>query len=390
WGVIPQYTLRGDWGLTVVGGDLRRYAADHYGRVRSVDGFSIGSPVQYYRYETAKTSVSIYLHQLVNLTPALTALFDLKYTRHGYAFDQESVGAYGNPYQYALTHQFLDPRLGLHLKLSDALSIMANLSRAQREPADSDIYDADDPGAVPALEGAPDIRRGLDMPLIKAEELWDLELGWLYDSPVLRLGGGLYSMWFRNELIPLSYRTITDDGVPIHGNADLTVHRGVEAELALQLPAGLALDGSLTIADNRFEQYSTFEWQVDSSVNHGGNQIPGHPQSMGRMRLKWASSLVDLWGEGRYTGRIFLDRQNTVAAAIDPSLVINAGFVLRPPVSLAGPLSHMRLNIKVNNLLDSLYETFGYTYYDGWPPYRVDVYWPAATRSYFAELVVRF
>ena len=103
---------------------------------------------------------------------------------------------------------------------------------------------------------------------------------------------------------------------------------------------------------------------------------------------------MDLWGEGRYTGRIFLDRQNTAEAAIEPSLVINAGLTFRPPVSLAGPLPHMRFNIKVNNLLDSLYETFGYNYWD-WDaeanaPYRVDVYWPAATRSYFAELVVRF
>ncbi|MCH7521418.1 MAG: TonB-dependent receptor plug domain-containing protein, partial [Candidatus Marinimicrobia bacterium] len=38
WGVIPQYTLRGAWGLTVLGGDARFYNADHYGRVLSVDG----------------------------------------------------------------------------------------------------------------------------------------------------------------------------------------------------------------------------------------------------------------------------------------------------------------------------------------------------------------
>ena len=397
WGIIPQYTLDEPWGTTVLGGDLRLYQADHYGRVREVDGFpSIDLPVEYYRYATAKQSLSAYLHQLLALGPRVNMMFDLKYTYHAYTFEQDSIGAYTAPYQYGLVYQFLDPRLGLLFKFNDQVSAFVNLSRAQREPADSDIYDADDPWSVPALVGAPDQRTALNRPLVQPEELWDLEIGWRYESARLALTTNLYSMWFRNELVPLDYRSIADDGVPIHGNAELTIHRGIEVQFSQQLAGGLSLDGSFTMADNRFVDYSTFEWQeaggLGAEVNHKDRVIPGHPGTLGSLRLKWTGRRLELWANGRYVGKIYIDRQNTEMAAISPSTVLDAGLV----VKLGGgrlPLKSLELYLKGHNLLDTLYETFGYNYYD-WAdesgPYRVDVYWPAATRGYFAGLSLRF
>ena len=128
-----------------------------------------------------------------------------------------------------------------------------------------------------------------------------------------------------------------------------------------------------------------------AQVNHEGNQIPGHPASLGWLRLSWTSGPLDLWTETRYVGKIFIDRQNTEAAAIAPSTILNLGLAFRAPVPAGWAVSAVDLRLKVNNALDSLYETFGYNYWD-WDngPYRVDVYWPAATRGYFMGLNVRF
>ncbi|MEE9464039.1 MAG: TonB-dependent receptor, partial [Candidatus Neomarinimicrobiota bacterium] len=395
WGIIPQYTIREDWGTTVVGGDARFYTADHYGQVLEVGGFSMDGPLEYYRYTTGKRSLSAYLHQLVALGPSLNMMFDLKYTYHSYSFEQDSIGAYTAPYQYDLSYQFLDPRLGLRFQLNEAVSAFINLSRAQREPADSDIYDADDPEAVPALVGAAGQRTGLDRAMVQPEELWDLELGWRYESAHISLTTNLYSMWFSNELVPLDYRP-TDDGVPIHGNAEMTVHRGIEVQFSQQLTGKLMLDGSFTMADNRFVDYTTYEWQEEggagAEVNHKDRRIPGHPATLGWLQLKWSGRSLELWSEARYTGKIFIDRQNTDEAAIPPSTLLNAGAVWR----LSGgrlPFKTLELYVKGNNILDTLYETFGYNYWD-WAddtgPYRVDVYWPAATRGFFAGLSLRF
>jgi iron complex outermembrane receptor protein len=238
YGLVPQYAMRGELGQTVVGGDIRVYTADHYGQVRSVDQFEIPGPQKYYNYVTAKKSISIYLHQLFELGTALNLMFDIKYTRHMYDFEQDSLGAFRNAYQYQLGYRFLDPRMGLKYALNDRMSAFVNLSRAQREPADSDIYDADDPAAIPALDGAHERTSDLDLALVEHEELWDLEFGLRYRSAKLFIMTNLYQMWFQNELIPIDYRTITDDGVPIHGNADLTVHQGLEVDTRWITDAG--------------------------------------------------------------------------------------------------------------------------------------------------------
>ena len=53
-------------------------------------------------------------------------------------------------------------------------------------------------------------------------------------------------------------------------------------------------------------------------------------------------------------------------------------------------LKELSIRAKVTNVTNTLYETFGYNYWDWWDgPYRVDVYWPAATRSYFVTVSVR-
>ncbi|UCH09277.1 MAG: TonB-dependent receptor [Fidelibacterota bacterium] len=389
-GFVPQYTVRSELGQTVVGGDIRIYSADHYGQVRSVDQFEIPGPQKYYQYITGKTSISMYLHQIFELGDALNLMFDIKYTRHAYTFDQDTLGAFTKGYKYQLGYSFIDPRMGLRYTLNDRVSTFLNLSKAQREPADSDIYNADDPGAIPALQGAPVQTKDLDRALVDHEELWDLEFGLRYRSAKFFLMTNLYQMWFQNELIPIDYRTITDDGVPIHGNADLTVHQGVEVEFKRRFSERLALEGSLTWADNRFEDYSTFEEHVGDTcavVNHGGNVIPGHPTSLGHLKISWMSSLLDVWCDGSYRGLMYIDRQNTQEAAIDPATIFNVGLTFKVPIPERFPLSALEFRMKMDNVLDTLYETYGYNY---WWVDRVDVYWPAATRRYFAEVNLRF
>ena len=387
WGVIPQYTARWSRGLAVIGGEWRSYRADHYGLVRSVDVYSIDADRKYYGYLTDKETLSAYIHNLIELSPALKFMLDLKYTRHYYTFEQEPLGAYVDPYEYQLTYQFLDPRLGLRYTINPAFATFISLSRAQREPADSDIYDADDPEADPWLEGAPGLRQGLTTPLVEPERLWDLELGWIYDAPGMNVTTNLYYMWFSNELIPMDYRTIAEDGVPLHGNADLTVHRGLELQFTRKIGRGISIDGSFTFADNRFIKYATFEWQEDSVINHRDKQIPGHPRSMGWLRLDYAGPRLSVWTSARHVGPLQIDRQNTSAARIDPSTVISVGTVYGVALPAKIPLGQLELSLTVNNLFDTLYETFGYNYWD-WDdaPYRVDVYWPGATRGYFAAL----
>ena len=41
---------------------------------------------------------------------------------------------------------------------------------------------------------------------------------------------------------------------------------------------------------------------------------------------------------------------------------------------------------EINNVFDTLYETYGYSYYDDWPARPFSFYWPGPTRSFFLSL----
>ena len=89
----------------------------------------------------------------------------------------------------------------------------------------------------------------------------------------------------------------------------------------------------------------------------------------------------------RHVSKQYIDFFNTEAIAVEPFTLVNLG--ARVVIPYLGPVQPV-LSLRVENVFDVLYETFGYTYYDGWPPYRVEAYWPGATRSYFLELQVAY
>ncbi len=70
---------------------------------------------------------------------------------------------------------------------------------------------------------------------------------------------------------------------------------------------------------------------------------------------------------GKYVGKQYIDETNTQDLAIDPYLLFNLSGWLQ--------FDQIRIGVRVNNLFDTLYATYGYNYYGGY-------YWPGATRNF--------
>ena len=71
--------------------------------------------------------------------------------------------------------------------------------------------------------------------------------------------------------------------------------------------------------------------------------------------------------------------------AIKASLIAGIRSVMADGSSLK--FEKVALNLKINNLLDTMYSTFGYGYeWDGYWAY----FWPGATRSFYANLEYNF
>ncbi len=69
---------------------------------------------------------------------------------------------------------------------------------------------------------------------------------------------------------------------------------------------------------------------------------------------------------GKYVGNQYIDESNTPDLAIDPYYIINLSGWLQ--------IDQVRVTARINNMLDTLYATYGYNYYGGY-------YWPGATRN---------
>ena len=76
---------------------------------------------------------------------------------------------------------------------------------------------------------------------------------------------------------------------------------------------------------------------------------------------------------------------NTESSAIPAYWVADIG--VRVPFKALG--IRQTIDIRVNNLFNALYETFGYSYYNS-PDDRIDSYWPAATRFVYVSWNLMF
>ena len=387
-GLVYHYSQPFSFGTITVGGDTRSYKSEHYGKVMEVflEGVNVEAGHRYYADDTRKTSFSFYLHSLINLTDRLSVMADLRYLGHRYSFDQEVMGAFTEGYRFKLKYDFVDPHLGLNYRASDAVSLFANLSTGHREPADGDLYDHDDPDVVPAVD---DMGADYATPLVREEFLIDYEAGVRFSQPAVSGKLNLYCMDFRDELVPVYYRYYDADDV-LQGNANRTVHQGLEMAFSVMPLSWLQVQGNLSYADNRFVEFhgDSLGWSGWGGLaDYSGKVLPAFPKVQVKGSLTASHLLGETWAQFTHIGKQFIDFANTDSVAIAPYTLLN--LATRFELPKVGSV-RSELTLRVSNVFDELYETFGYTYYDGWPPYRVDAYWPGATRSYFVDLQVMF
>lgn len=387
WGGVYQYSNSISDFLFTLGGDVRFYRADHFGEVTHIDGgLSVPGGHRYYFDESRKNSASFYGHFSYQFFNNLMLVADAKYLGHRYRLDQEIMGAFQNGYKYKLKYDFIDLHGGVLYNVNSALSVFANVSTAHREPADTDIYDHDDPGMAPAVAN---MSAKYATPLTKEEFLIDYESGISLQMNKINAKLNLYRMDFRDELIPVWYRYYDADEA-LQANVPKTIHQGIELSVMAEPLNWLTFNGNVSLADNYFVEFlgDSIGWSGWGGIaDYSGKTIPAYPgfQAKGRVVLKYG--IAESWIQLLHTGKQYIDFANTEEAAVKASTVVNLGARIdMPRIASVEPT----LSLWVNNVFDTLYETFGYNYYDGWPPYRVDAYWPAATRNYYFTLTARF
>jgi len=397
---------RFDWdhpgGTLTAGLDGYIFDSNHWGKVVWAAQLppSASPEKYYYRYVGDKKLLTIFAHELYHLTPDLTLMADVNLQFQKYNFKQKNEGNFQglNRHAYEVSYNFFNPRIGANFNLTDQWNLFANVSMAHREPSDDDLFDVwkgpDDIGVAPLFSEADTVKKfngevdylNWNDPLTESEELLDFELGVGYKSDNLQMKLNGYWMDFKNEIVP--YSQVNKDGFPIKGNADRTIHRGIEGSFGLKIFSNFDFSAAFAFSQNYFENFIQYEAQWDDDWNFIGNKetnfagktIAGFPGSMANAKIKYSSGHLISCLFLQYIGKQYLDNNEMDERSISAYTLLNfqVSYDLKNVLGLSG----VKLSFWINNLLNKTYETAGY--YDSW--YAENYLWAGATRNFFVSL----
>ena len=354
YGLVPTFTWTSDQLRIDIGVEMRFYTGDHFGEVTNFSNSTLSSSLgqgwyKYYEYLGKKNSITSFAHFLwhpQNQPFTLTA--DFQSQKHHWTLNQKTIG-HASGHKLSADWDFFNPRLGMVWEIGDSMHVFVNWGKAQKEPADNQIIQADDVWSTPVMAAAEVITNfewGIDFTL---------------GTGHVRLNG--YNIQYLNE--QLKNIDINQEGEYEYYSADSTAHMGFEWETGFILNRRWSTSANGSMVMNYFSN---------------GKSLPNVPESLFNFFLHYRpinSGLLFLhW---RRVGHMYIDKDNTEAGKIDSYGIWNIGAQYK--------WNELEVMLKINNLFDKLYSTYGYGYdYDGYHAY----YWPGSTRNSFLSISYSF
>ncbi|HTY38262.1 MAG TPA: TonB-dependent receptor [Bacteroidota bacterium] len=382
YGWLPRMSIRHAGGEFTFGAEVRLHRSVHWGALRWGESLPAGVTPEYhyYDYKAAKDIFSLYAHELYSLRPDLTLQLDLQYAFNRYRLHDEK---YLNT-DFTVPYNFVNPRIGLNYNVTENINLYTQISRTSREPRLTNLYDAAE-ASTPASWGpvTPQFKTlangtyDFSNPLVKPEALVDLELGGGYTSERLHLTASLFYMSFHDEIIKQGQ--LDRFGIPVTGNADRTLHQGIEFTGTAKVMEGLELQANATWSRNRLEHYTVYDGTSQRSLD--GNNIAGFPDVLANARATYRSGGCTASFAVQHVGEFYSDNyQNSGTGKTDPASTVSAYTVAQASVSYRVPLMPLarfvEFQVQVNNVFNKIYAANA----------EGDEFYPAAERNFFASL----
>jgi iron complex outermembrane receptor protein len=244
------------------------------------------------------------------------------------------------------TFEQVTPKLGLNWRMTEDMSLYANLGGGIEVPAGNEL--------TPTSVGGEDTVHLIN-PLLEPIRSATYELGvkgTMQTDGMLRslsYDGAAYYIDIRNDLIP--YRNGR-----YYFSAGRSIRMGGEVGASVRTSWNLTLSGSFTYMHSEYVEYtidSTFYGKPGASADLSGNAQAGIPDAFSTVSLRYDAPLpFPAWilAEARSVGSYFADDANTLQA--DAYTVLDAAIGMDHPLS--STLS-VALALRVNNVFDSKY-----------------------------------
>ncbi|HEX8691749.1 MAG TPA: TonB-dependent receptor [Longimicrobium sp.] len=287
-----------------------------------------------YDYDVAFRGVSPYLQAEVSPTDRLHVTGGMRYDVLGFDYDNHladvETGRYRRPADTSVTYRHLSPKLGVTYEAGAALSVFASYADGFRAPSEGQLFRQGQAANTVGLEP------------VEAHSHEAGARGTLFGRVGWQLSA--YRMRVENDILTL----INPDGTRETTNAGRTLHRGLEAGLGAELPAGFRADVSYSRARHTYE-----EWRPREGVVFDGNEIESAPRTLVSARLAKSVGEGRVMAEWQRIGSYWMDAENTHRYGGHALLNLHATLPVARSLELVG---------RVNNLTDRRYaESAAYT-----------------------------
>jgi iron complex outermembrane receptor protein len=375
-----RYSRPDRWSFTL-GGGYNEYDGDHYGEVVWARYFGSGdTDGRYYQNNGFKTDFNLYAKVSYNLTDALNAYGDIQLRNITYSFlGKDRQPAPGGGQQVVDVQQndrlaFLNPKAGFSYRLDDNQRLFVSFSVGNKEPT-RDEY----------VNSTPENR-----PL--HETLYDWEAGYKGEFGSFFAGVNLYYMKYRNQLILTG--EINDVGAYIRQNVPHSYRSGIELQAGVRILPQLEWSGNLTLSRNKIRVYTQYIDNYDTGEQemrtYRNTDIAFSPQVIGNSVLAYHADRFSVEWTAKYVSRQYMDNTQSRSRSLNPYVVNDVRFGYS--LSEVPLVNRIRMTLQVNNVLNEMYESNGYTfgYVLGGNEQHFNYYYPQAGRNIMAHVKLEF
>ncbi|MDD8017982.1 MAG: TonB-dependent receptor, partial [Bacteroidota bacterium] len=387
WGWLPRYELQHENGELTIGAEYRYHKGTHWGRLAYGEGLPSNYDPDYriYQYDGIKHMASLYATEIYHPQVDVSVMANVQLAYNEYKIENERF----LNHSLSVPYYFLNPRLGINYNVTDEWNTYFSFGYTSREPRLRNLYAAEDaywdPGATPQFkilnQANGVIQYDYTSPLVKPEQLLDLELGTGYKTSMMAGTVNVYWMEFTHELVKSGQIDIF--GSPIYGNADRTRHIGFELDGTVRLPYSLLFSGNISLSSNKIIKLTTVikdSTSGSTTYTHqqklDGNPIAGFPDMMGNIRFGYQDDALSAFLSIKYVGEFYTDNFKNAANKNDAYTLINFESLFKLP-TIAG--TEISIRAEVRNVFNTLYTQTG----------EGNQFYPAAERNYLIGLTMK-
>lgn len=365
-----------------MGGAANNYEGDHFGEVIWAQ-YSGNSPIRnrYYDNVGKKTDVSAFVKASQTIG-SLIAFADVQVRSINYQFQ----GFDRLPSNQIATLDledpllFFNPKVGLTWNITERQRAFASFSVGNKEATRNEYVNS-------IFQSRP-----------RHETLYDWESGYQIGFEHGQIGLNVYWMQYANQLLETG--AINDVGEYVRQNVDDSYRAGIELTGLWNISRTVTWTTSATWSRNRVAAFTQFIDNYDlpytadgnpqqEAIQHNDSPLANSPSFLVNSSMKWSDHGLTAEWLSRYVSLQYLDNTGSQSKSIPAFWVNDLRFAYR---FNAFGKTNMELNVLVNNVLNELYASRGYTfsYIAGGEIITENFYYPQAERHFLAQLRFMF